>query len=107
MKELLSHPGAAGGGGVAALWPHDRTRPWLLPAAGLAHARLAFWLLLRPPAAAPRPPGSGFDPLARAMLPAVSLLFLGCAAVRRALPAAARRTAEPRVRGEFCWPRWA
>ena len=45
--------------------------------------------------------GSGCDPLARAMLPAVSLLFLGVRGLRRALPAIARRAAEPRVRGEF------
>ncbi len=63
---------------LAALWPHDRTRPWFLPAAGLAHALLAFGLLLRPPEA-PFHPWLGYDPLARAMLPAVSLLYLGCA----------------------------
>ena len=50
---------------MAALWPHDRTRPWFLPAAGLAHALLAFGLLLRPPAA-PFHPWLGYDPLARA-----------------------------------------
>ena len=63
---------------LAALWPHDRTRPWFLPAAGLAHALLAFGLLLRPPAV-PFHSWLGYDPLARAMLPAVSLLYLGCA----------------------------
>jgi hydrogenase-4 component F len=50
----------------------------LLPAVGLVHAVLAIWLLLAPP---PVEPGAwlAFDPLARAVLPAVSLLFLGCA----------------------------
>ena len=79
MKELcliLVPLGAAGG---AVLWPNNRTRPWFLPAAGLAHTLLAFGLMLRPPAA-PVFAWIGYDPLARAMLPAVSLLFLGCAA---------------------------
>ena len=67
-------------GAVAAwLWPSERTRPCLLPAFGLAHTALALWLLLDPPAVAP---GAwlGFDPLARAVLPAVSILFCVCAA---------------------------
>ncbi len=64
---------------LAVLWPSERTRPWLLPAVGGAHVILVFWLFLDPPAVAP---GAwlGFDPLARAVLPAVSLLFLLCAA---------------------------
>jgi len=78
MKELLLIFVPLVAAAMAALWPHDRTRPWFLPAAGLAHALLAFWLLLRPPEA-PFLPLLGYDPLARAMLPAVSLLFLGCA----------------------------
>jgi hydrogenase-4 component F len=78
MKELLLIFVPLGAAGAAALWPHDRTRPWFLPAAGLAHALLALGLLWRPPAT-PFLPWLGFDPLARAMLPAVSLLFLGCA----------------------------
>lgn len=63
---------------LAAAWPGERTRPWLLPIFGGVHALLAFRLLLRPPPAAA---GSwfAFDPLARAVLPAVSLLFLACA----------------------------
>src|SRR5271166_6132622 len=67
------------GAAVAAVWPSDRTRPWLLPVAGLAHTALAFWLLFHPPAVSP---GAwlGFDQLARAILPVVSLLFLVCAA---------------------------
>ena len=67
------------GAALAALWPSNRTRPWLLPVFGLGHVLLAFWLFLYPPAVAPSA-WLGFDPLARAVLPAVSLLFLICAA---------------------------
>jgi len=64
---------------LAAVWPNNRSRPWLLPVFGLVHVVLSFWLLLNPPVVAP---GAllGFDPLARAVLPAVSLLFFVCAA---------------------------
>lgn len=63
---------------VAALWPNARTRPWLLPVTGAVHCLLSGWLLFAPPAVAP---GAwlAFDPLARAVLPAVSVLFLVCA----------------------------
>ncbi len=63
---------------AAAVWPGDRTRPWLLPAVGLVHLVLSCWLLVDPP---PVEPGAWFayDDLARAVLPAVSLLFLACA----------------------------
>jgi hydrogenase-4 component F len=63
---------------LAALWPSERTRPWLLPIVGVAHAAIAIWLLISPP---PIIPGAwlAYDPLARAVLPAVSLLFLVCA----------------------------
>ena len=71
---LLPLAGAA----LAALWRGDRTRPWLLPVFGAGHAVLSFWLLLAPPRE-PLSPWFGFDPLARAVLPAVSLLFLMCA----------------------------
>jgi hydrogenase-4 component F len=72
---LLPLAGAA----LAAAWPDNRTRPWLLPIVGGVHTGLTCWLLFNPPAVAP---GAwlAFDPLARAVLPAVSLLFLGCAA---------------------------
>ncbi|MFI5357954.1 MAG: complex I subunit 5 family protein [Opitutales bacterium] len=64
---------------LAALWPGDRTRPWLLPVVGLVHTGLTFWLFLHPPPVAPDA-WLGFDALARAVLPVVSLLFLVCAA---------------------------
>ncbi len=62
---------------LAALWPSNRTRPWLLPAVGLVHVVLVFWLFLDPPMIAPNA-WFGFDSLTRAMLPTVSLLFLVC-----------------------------
>jgi hydrogenase-4 component F len=79
MKPLLLIIVPLVGAALAAVWPSDRTRPWLLPAVGLVHVVLAFWLFINPPVVAP---GAwlGFDPLARAVLPVVSLLFLFCAA---------------------------
>ena len=62
---------------AAFAWPGERTRPWFLPAAGGVHTVLAFWLLANPPVLA-RDAWFGFDPLARAVLPMVSLLFLVC-----------------------------
>lgn len=62
---------------VAFAWRSDRTRSWLLPATGAVHAALALWLLVFPPAGAPMP-WLAFDPVARAVLPAISLLFLVC-----------------------------
>jgi len=79
MKELLLIGVPLAAAAAAAAWPHDRTRPWFLPATGLVHAGLAFWLLFHPPAT-PWHAWIGFDPLARAVLPAVSLLFLFCGA---------------------------
>lgn len=78
MKALLLILLPLAGAGIAAVWPGNRTRPWLLPVFGLMHTALAFWLMASPP---PIAPGAwfGFDPVARAMLPAVSLLFLLCA----------------------------
>jgi hydrogenase-4 component F len=79
MKNILLIIVPLLGAAVAALWPNNRTRPWLLPVVGLIHVVLSFWLLIAPPEVAP---GAwlAFDPLARAVLPAVSLLFLVCAA---------------------------
>lgn len=62
---------------LAASWQGNRTRPWFLPSVGIIHALLALWLFLDPPAVAAKA-WLGFDPLARAVLPAVSLLFLVC-----------------------------
>jgi hydrogenase-4 component F len=77
MRELglILVPFAAAG--IALLWRTDRTRPWLLPVAGATHTVLACWLLIAPGTLAP---GAwfGFDAVARAVLPAVSLLFLAC-----------------------------
>jgi len=66
------------GAALAPLWPNKHTRPWFLPIVGLAHVVMTFWLFLNPPAVVP---GAwlAFDPLARAVLPAVSLLFFVCA----------------------------
>lgn len=79
MKGLLLIVVPLVGAALAAVWPSDRTRPWLLPAFGAVHAVLSFWLLLHPP---PIDVTAWFayDPLARAVLPTVSLLFLLCAA---------------------------
>jgi hydrogenase-4 component F len=78
MKELLLILLPLAGAALAAVWPSERTRPWFLPVMGVAHLVLTFWLVVDPPVVAP---GAwfGFDPLARAVLPAVSLLFLICA----------------------------
>lgn len=65
--------GAAG----AAAWPNDKTRPWFMPVVGLVHTFLSFWLLISPPPIS-NDAWFGYDPLARAVLPAVSLLFLVC-----------------------------
>ena len=79
MNSLLLILVPLAGAALAILWPSERTRPWLLPAVGLVHVVLSFWMLVAPP---PVVPGTwlAFDPLARAVLPAVSLLFLVCAA---------------------------
>ena len=74
MKELGLIIVPLAGAALAALWPSDRTRPWLLPAVGLVHAVLALWLLVAPPTVAPDA-WLGFDPLARAVLPAVSVAW--------------------------------
>lgn len=63
---------------AAALWPGERTRPWFLPVFGLIHSAIAGWLFVFPPAVA-ADAWLGYDPLARAVLLPVSLLFLVCA----------------------------
>jgi len=78
MKSLLLIMVPLLGAALAAAWPCNRSRPLLLPAVGLIHALLCGWLFFAPP---PVEPGAwlAFDPLARAVLPVVSLLFLICA----------------------------
>jgi hydrogenase-4 component F len=63
---------------VAALWPDNHKRPLLLPIAAVIHTLLTLWMFFDPPALMAHS-WLGFDPLARAVLPAVSLLFLVCA----------------------------
>ena len=79
MKELLLVLIPILGAVLALLWPSERTRPWLLPVFAGMHAALVFWMLFAPPAVSPTA-WFGFDAIARAVLPAVSLLFLSCAA---------------------------
>ncbi|MEI6654989.1 MAG: proton-conducting transporter membrane subunit, partial [Verrucomicrobiota bacterium] len=78
MKSLLLVLVPLVAAALAALWPWNRTRPWFLPAAGLVHTVLSFWLFFNPPAVE-QAAWLAFDPLARAVLPVVSLLFLVCA----------------------------
>jgi len=63
--------------GATFVWRGERTRPWLLPFAGGFHAAISMWLLVRPPETTVTV-WFGFDPLARAVLPVVSLLFFVC-----------------------------
>jgi len=79
MNSLLLTMVPLAGAVLAAAWPSNRTRPWLLPVFGAIHVLLVAWLFVHPPVVAPSA-WLGFDPLARAVLPAVSLLFLVCAA---------------------------
>lgn len=64
---------------LALAWPKEHTRPWLLPLTGVVHAALAVWVLIAPPAVSPSA-WVAFDPLARSVFPAVSVLFLVCSA---------------------------
>lgn len=79
MKETLLILIPFAGAIIAALWPSDRTRPWLMPVVGAVHAVLSLWLLVSPPTVR-EGAWLAFDPLARALLPMVSVLFLFCAA---------------------------
>lgn len=65
--------------GLALVWRRNSTRSWLLPAAAVPHAVLSLWLLIVPPVPS-HDLWLAFDPVARAVLPPVSLLFLACAA---------------------------
>ncbi len=77
MKELLLVFAPLAGALLAVIWPSERTRPWLLPVFAAGHTFLVFWMLVDPPAVSPTA-WLAFDPLARSVLPAVSLLFLAC-----------------------------
>jgi hydrogenase-4 component F len=78
MKSLLLIFVPLAGAALAAVWKSNRTRPWLLPVVGAVHGALVLWMFVNPPVVA-RDTWLAFDPLARAVLPAVSLLFLVCA----------------------------
>jgi hydrogenase-4 component F len=65
--------------GLALAWPANHTRPWLLPAGGVLHVALSVAMLFNPPNTVSNA-WIGFDPLARSVLPAISLLFLVCSA---------------------------
>lgn len=78
MKELLLILIPSVAAGLAAVWPNNRTRPILLPITGMLHVILCLWMLVAPPPELHA--WLSFDPLARAVLPAVSILFLACAA---------------------------
>jgi hydrogenase-4 component F len=62
---------------TAFAWRNERTRPLLLPVAGVLHFAFALWLFINPPELAAND-WFGFDAVARAVLPMVSLLFLVC-----------------------------
>jgi len=68
MREILLILAPLVGAAVSAIWPINRTRPYLLPIVGFVHVILAFWLLINPPMVTP---GAwlAFDPLARAVCP--------------------------------------
>ncbi len=77
---------------IALAWRDNSTRPRILPAAGVLHAALCLWMLFSPPAVSATS-WLGFDALAAAVLPAVSLLFLVCACY--AVPYLASRAERP------------
>jgi len=63
---------------LALLWPEERSRPLILLVATVTHTIMAGWLLFHPPPVAPSA-WMAFDPVAAAILPSVSVLFLVCA----------------------------
>ena len=78
MRELLLIVVPLVAAAAALAWRSESSRPWLMPAAGAVHVFVALWLLVQPPTAA-FSAWLAFDPVARAVLPAISLLFLACA----------------------------
>jgi hydrogenase-4 component F len=89
---------------AAFAWRSDRTRSWLLPATGVVHAALALFALVVPGTGA-RVPWLALDPVARAVLPAISLLFLVCSAygVAYLRVRSEGRTACSSGRSSRCW----
>ena len=77
MRELFLVLIPLAGACFATLWPDERTRPWFFPVVAAIHTLLISWLLIAPPDILFHS-WMGFDPLARAILPVVSLLFLVC-----------------------------
>jgi hydrogenase-4 component F len=77
MKELAIVLAPLAAAAAALAWSSDRTRPLLLPIASFTHFTLVVWLFVDPPLGAA---GAwfGFDAVARAVLPLVSVLFLVC-----------------------------
>lgn len=63
---------------AALLTRSESARPLLLPATGLLHLALSIYLMIYPPTVSDSS-WLGFDGLAAAMLPAVSVLFVICA----------------------------
>lgn len=60
---------------ISVLWPGNRSRPWIMVATSAVHTILCLWMLIDPPVVQVQQ-YLGFDPVARAILPCVSLLFL-------------------------------
>jgi hydrogenase-4 component F len=79
MRELLLILVPLAAAVLAVLWRGERSRPWLMPVTGSVHVVLSLWLLFDPPQVV-EGRWLGFDALARALLPMVSLLFLACGA---------------------------
>ena len=92
---------AGGGAGRSSGRPTARVRGCCRRRAS-SHAALACWLLVDPPTLWL---GLGWAsmPVARAVLPVVSVLFLLCAAYAVSLPAPARRAARTGCSSPRCW----
>jgi hydrogenase-4 component F len=77
MKELSLVLIPFAGAAVATWLPDNRSRPWVLPVFAFLHLLMALWLLLNPPQVG-NEQFMGFDAIARAVLPCVSILFFCC-----------------------------
>lgn len=65
------------GAATAVAWPSERTRPLLLPITGTLSVIAALWLMLAHPGVGDNA-WLGLDPLARAVLPVIAVLFGVC-----------------------------